>query len=151
MSSIREQILAAIVAALNVAPPVGVPVAIRARLDAPTASQLPAITVYPFAKSTRRPHGRTSPILDRKLVVCVEILSASSPTQTADQGLDPSYTHVANTLNGSRLGNLASDVIESEEMAPFEYGQSTDASFCRDPVLFDVSYTTRASDASVKA
>ena len=156
MSTIREQIVAAAVTALNTARPTGVPAAIRTRLDSPSAAQLPALTVYQAAESVEPMHrermgaAQRGPVVKRTLFLNVEVVTKAGATEEPDKAADPILAWAvksvvgAGTMNG--LANNAADEVGTK----FEYDQS-ETSFCRATTTFRIEYQSRTSDAEQAA
>ena len=95
MSTIREQIVAAAVAALATGAPPGVPAPVRTRLDSPDANQLPALTVYQAAETveTMRDYkaggASRGPIVRRSVLLNVEVLTKAGVGEEPDKAADP--------------------------------------------------------------
>lgn len=143
MSSRRELILAAIVAALNAGRPADVPEADRDRIDPP--SSLPAVSVgiAPIDRqqeTVTRAGGRRGPIAVRDLVVGVTVWARGATTAA----LDPMLVWNTGRLVDSTLGGLASGVEEAGIRWEVE-GQ--DADYRKATHLFRVTFATKATDA----
>ena len=95
MSTIREQIVSAAVLALATNAPVGVPTPVRARLDSPSADQLPALTVYQgmeTVESMREAKTGTAsrgPVVRRSVLLSVEVLTKAGTGAQPDKAADP--------------------------------------------------------------
>jgi hypothetical protein len=108
-NSIRDQIIAAAIMALNTGTPSGVPRADRARTEPYQPVDLPAITVFPHTdETTTLKNDRWGPIVDRLCIVRVACYVAGDPP---DALLDPMIVWAEKTLNSNPFGNLASDIL----------------------------------------
>ncbi len=109
MSSIRDQILTAIVTALNGAgKPAGVTVR-RFSMAKIEPDQQPLVEVYPGKDIAQdAPKGR--PVVMRTLAVILDVYAIGDPV---DQEIDPVLCWVTEALNADRsLGGLALDLRE---------------------------------------
>lgn len=142
MASRREQIVAAVAAALNTGRPGGIPEARREPLN-PSGS-LPAIRVgiAPIDRQqetvTRGP-GRKSPMVQRELVVGVECIAAGTTTAV----LDPLLVWAVRALIDSTLGGLAS---ACEEAGTRWEAEAYDQDYRKATLLLRVLYPTSTHD-----
>lgn len=142
MSTRREQILAAVVTALNGAgKPGGVPTAARTRTADLTPANLPASTVYPVKEEAEKAN---SVALNRHLLVRIEHVGLASTGVTSDQAVDPLCSWAGKALGGSRLGGLALDCIEHE--TTFVYEQTPSGAACRASQDFRIKYATAVNN-----
>lgn len=154
MSTVRERIVAAAVAALGTDAPPGMPSPVRTRLDSPSVDQLPALTVYQGAETVeamRDPRTGTSsrgPVVRRSVLLQVEVLTKAGPGMEPDKAADPILAWAtralasAGTLDG--LANHSADELGTR----FEYEQG-ESSFCRSTITFRIQYQSRAEDAEL--
>lgn len=154
MSTIREEIVAAAVAALGTGAPTGVPTPVRTRLDSPSPEQLPALTVYQASETVepmREPRsGRPvrGPVVRRALQLNVEVITKASPTDEPDKAADPILAWATKALAAAgTFGGLANDLAD-ELGIKFEYEQGETA-FCRASMAFRIHYQSRADDAEL--
>jgi len=147
--TIREQIVAAMVVALNAGSP---PVTFaRNRIDSPNGDQLPASTVYQLAEKVVPQGGeqdrpgvaKRGPVLRRYVDVAIDHLTEAETG--ADAAADPQLSWAETKLVAAgRLGNLASfpaDLIETK----FSYEQGT-TTFCRATQIFRVEFQTASNN-----
>ncbi|WKZ15433.1 MAG: hypothetical protein QY317_16175 [Candidatus Jettenia caeni] len=140
MASIREQILSAILTALNTGRPQGVPQATREGKEY-ESSQLPSVTIRPQGEVVGQVHGRRGLIRGRQLKVVVECRGSGN---IPDQALDTYLVWITKALDGNTLNGLANDMVEEgqitwlSEIADKTYGMAT--------VEFTVYYQTKKGD-----
>lgn len=152
MSTIREQIVAAITTALNTSRPSNVPEFVRTRLDSPSVQQLPVNTVYQAEELTetmreyKDDRARRGPILRRTLVLKIESLAAADGSTPPDAAVDPSIAWITKTVNAA--GNLSRLVDDyGDEMGiKFEYEQG-ETSLCRATMTYHFEFRTLTGDA----
>ena len=153
MSTIREQIVAAVATALTVNKPSGVPTPVRTRIDSPATEQLPALTVYQGIEKVdtafpSRP-GQLSrgPVVRRALDVIIEVLTKASADAPADKAADPilAWATAALCADGA-LAGLAKQVDEVGTKFDYEQGE---ASFCRASMTVRIGYQTRVDNAEL--
>lgn len=144
MSTIREQIIEAAVAALNTGTPTGVPQCVRTLMQPSEQSQLPAITVFPVREEIDPAKaGRWGPIIVRTLYLRFVIYASGDP---ADGALDPIIQWVSQQLGGSQLGGLAQDAVEHELTWQYDEGNFAVAAVAMD---FRIEYQTLRNDAAL--
>lgn len=143
MSSLREQILQAVVTALNTSRPTGVPAAERARNWAIDPDQLPKILVYAGRDSARDVGGRRGPAQEKRLELEIECWAAKSQTLSADAAADPLYLWVVKALADKTLGGLVSGLREDESSIALE---EVDAQICLTTVRLSATYQQRADN-----
>lgn len=121
MSSVADQVVAAVIAALN-APslPLGVPLSERDRTA--NLEEGDSILVYQLRRNPSRVGGRYGPLMDTKLELQVELRARGTALLSASQALDVLYVHVVKRLGGNSLGGLLSNELEEGDLV-FEYGQ----------------------------
>ncbi len=143
MSTIREQIIKAAVAAVNAGAPAGVPACVRTLMQPSEQSQLPAITAFPVREEIKGDAtGRWGPIIGRTLYLRFVVYASGNP---ADGALDPIVEWVSKQLGGSQLGGLANDTVENELIWQYDEGNYAVAAVAID---FRVEYQTRRDDAA---
>lgn len=147
MASIREQLIAAAVTALNTSRPVGVPQFVRARTYSIKPDQLPSADVFPVDDTPNIGPSPNAPIYERRLVLRVASIGKDGDGKTADQAIDPALVWAEKTLNESTLGGLALSVRPIK--TTFEY-EDVDAFVCRASSDFLVIYVTRRTDPESK-
>lgn len=156
MSTIREQIVAAAVAALGGAgKPAGVPSPVRTRVDSPETGQLPALTVYPAGEECKpmlrempgRQRAMRGPIVNRSLILCVEALTKSGASATPDQTADPvlSWASEALALWAETVAFKALAISCDELGTKFSYEQH-ETSLCRATLSFAIEFQTKTTD-----
>jgi len=152
MSTIREQIVQAIVAALNTDRPDGIPETVRTREESPEPDQLPMLTFYqgdddvaPAHKSepgTGRRHGA---VVKRMLVGKLDALGKAGAVP-ADAAVDPLLAWGTKAIAGAgRLGGLANE-RPHEVKTEFSYERS-DFNYCRATMTWHIEYQTLPDDA----
>ena len=153
MSSIREQIMAAIVVALNDSRPGNVPEFIRTRVDSPDPGQLPVNSVYQgeeiVGRMTDEGEGRTSrgPVLRRAVIVHIEAVTKAAGASVPDKELDPTLVWVTSKM--AAAGRFAGDLADypGDELGTrFEY-ERAESSFCRATMRWRIEYQTTSTDA----
>lgn len=154
MSTIREQIVAAAVAAIGTGAPPGVPAPVRTRIDSPDPDQLPALTVYQAAEMVepmRDPRsGRTArgPVVRRSVTINVEVVTKAGAGEEPDKAADPILAWATKALAAAgNFGGLANDPAD-ELGTKFEYEQG-ETSFCRATMAFRIQYQSSAQDAEL--
>ena len=109
MSSVREQILDAVVTAWNTSRPGGVPELVRAPFR---EIQLTDITpqdasVYWVTDEEKPDTEDTGPVQVHELLFGIELRAVGNDSQSPETLLDPSAVWAASALNDNRLGGLA--------------------------------------------
>lgn len=144
MASLREQIINAAVAALNVSRPAGVPPATRLRKSYESA-QLPAITVYYTGDTAQKPSGARSPIVKRVMTLVVECRAAADQVETI---LDPLLVWAVKTLAPSTLGGLVSEIAEKTTIPEVAIKEAMHG---KTALSFEVTYQTNTGDMEAKS
>jgi len=141
MSSIRDQIVAAIVSALGVS---GAPGSVdQSRLEQYTDDQLPAFNVFP-GKDEKL--VATSDDEGRKLIVHVECLAAGATK--ADHAVDPLYVWaVQKIMADPTLGGLATFTCHEDDEWTLAWSEKDIVAL---KVSFSVEYRTARTDPTVK-
>jgi len=115
MASIREQIVSAIITALNTSRPNGVPVAARARMEAFIPEELPAITVKPVREEIEHEsQGKRFPYQKRILTLRVSVMVAGAAAADGVDALaDPMLVWATSRLSGQHFPTLMEECIEA--------------------------------------
>ena len=151
MSSIREQILSAIVATLGAAgAPAGLTVH-RERTRPIESDSLPAVMVYaeddvpkPFAAQNYR-----APLTERQLTVVLECRAQGSLTTAVDVALDPIAIWATQQMFADvSFGGLANEVEEGRSAWQSREGDLPVASCA---IHFTVKYRTSRLDPTLKS
>lgn len=148
MSSVREQVLQAVMAALNTGRPAGVPAVERTRVIALEASQLPSTVLVPRRESVEKTGGRFGPLVSRRLSLELEHRAAGGASLPPDQAVDALLAWPVKALCASTLGGLAIEINESGTEWHYADGE---APFVLAVQTFEIAYTTRVSDAEQRA
>lgn len=117
--SVREEILKAILTALNLSIPTGIPTAIRERSLPLELSSLPAYSFYPLRESPEPVNGRLGRVSKRPLTVRFDIWGQGS---IIDQVADPIYQYIIKILTGGNISSKIDAVIEKN--SEWEYHQA---------------------------
>lgn len=146
MSSIRSQILAFLVSALNGAgKPSGVTVE-KFRLDSLEPTNLPSLIIYPIQEQVERalPELR-SPIVNRVLTVRIECRAVGVSPVTPDEMVDTMLTWVVKSCLADRtLGKLATDTQET--LLEWTASGNPDADYAKGNIELTIRYTTKTVD-----
>lgn len=152
----REQIVAAAVAALSTGAPPGVPAPVRTRLDSPSADQLPALTVYQATETVEPMHdlrlGRASrgPVVRRSLLLNAEVITKAGAGTEPDKAVDPILAWATKALGAAGTFDGLANHPADEVGTKFEYEQG-ETSFCRATMTWRIQYQSRADDAELVA
>lgn len=132
MASVRDQIVAAAIVALNTGTPVGVPQAERVRTAAIEPSELPSIIVYPSHDTNEAIGGDGGPLVRARFTMVVECRAAGTSSIRPDQAVDPLYVWVVKALVNNRLPDGAGGFLNhfmNEGDTTFSYEEG-DAPYC---------------------
>ncbi|HLE61034.1 MAG TPA: hypothetical protein VI700_05815 [Thermoanaerobaculaceae bacterium] len=147
MSSIREQIVVAAIAALNSGRPATVPAIERFRGLDVEPSQLPSGTLVEGKEHIQRSKNKFSPLVDRAFRFALK-WRAARPAGDASAGpgtaIDPMLNWATATLPRNTFGGLALDV---EEVSILWTPQQGEKFFMLAVQEFELTYTTRVNDA----
>ena len=152
MSTVRERIVAAAVAALASGAPPGVPAPVRTRIDSPGADQLPALTVYQAAETLEPMHdprpGRAvhGPLVKRSVQLNVEVITKAGASEEPDKAADPILAWATQALGAAETFDGLANRPVDEVGTKFEYEQG-ETSFCRATMTFRIQYQSRADNA----
>lgn len=150
MSTILEQIVAAMVTELNTGTPVGVPTAQRSRHKEIKPAEEPggAISVYPLRNQPVEVGGRWGPLTAARATILIDCTAIGTALVRPDQAVDPLRAWVVKKLAGNTYGGLAHDTEESDTTFEYEHG---DAPICRAGVEMIVSYQHLTADAEMRS
>jgi hypothetical protein len=149
VSSQRELIIQAAVAALNVGTPSGVPPAERATTLALDSQTLPKILVYLGPKDRASDvGGPAGPIRDCSLSLTIDCWAAGTEVLSADAAADPLVVWVIKALEDQHLGGLVTGLREAE--TEFELARA-DVPICVASVKMIAEYTHKAGDLEIQA
>jgi hypothetical protein len=142
MASRRDQIIAAIVAALDgVGKPAGLTVA-RTRVLPTEQEDLPYAGVYPIGEETRRKGGEWGPLVARRLLLRLELRVKGDPT---DAGIDAIGVWCVQTIIGNQtLGGLTKSIHETGMQ--WARGEAENVVLGAAAIDFEVRYETQADD-----
>lgn len=154
MSTIREQIIVALVAALNAAAPgsgiTGLTIH-RERTRPIETDSLPAVLVY-FDDDVPKPLGQQiyrAPLTERQLTLAVECRAQGSASISPDAALDPLLIFVFSTVRADvTLGGLASEFEEGKTQWNSREG---DVPIAAARLSFTVRYRTSRLDPTSKS
>lgn len=143
-TTIREQIVAAVLAALNAeAKPEGVPACERVSYLAASSSNTPRMMMYPVRESVARHNN--GPAARRELTVRIDCRAAALAGEGADTLVEGMVAWATKALAGNRLGGLANDVSEVAIDWSFE---ASEYLLVEASVEYSISYQTHVSDQS---
>lgn len=154
--TILQQVADAILAALNTGRPAGVPEAKLWTGVALEPEDLPARTLAWTEEATARAGGvATSPLVTRRVSFHVQDLVAGTGAggQPAQAACEPLRAWSVKALSGQRYTGgdgkpLAIDTVETGTTWQLEQGEEP---YTRCTHTFDVTFTTRANDAELRA
>lgn len=148
MSSIREQAIAAVIAALNVG---GAPVTTERtrRAAISEGASLLAIVVRPARSTTEEIDKRMAHALTRQtLTLDVEMFATGTDTLRPDQVVDGLYVWVISKLIGNSLGGLVHTITEGD--SEFEWGDPGEYSNVKLTTQMVVSFQYVPNNAALK-
>jgi hypothetical protein len=147
MSTIREEIIAAVISALNTGRPSGVPAAERARTIALAEDSIPTILVYPGHDTQGAVGGKRGPLKRHDFEIQIECWAREGSGLTPDQAVDPYLAWVDRCLDGKTLGGLVEQVLTVE--TNWGFGQGTFA-FCLAAVTLIADFHSRTGEPEEK-
>lgn len=147
MSLVREQILAAALAALNAAPPSGVVATRRDRASVVDPADVPTSSLYFVSETVRRPNA-SHPLVARTMTIGLEATAKGDVSQRPSTAVQEQLSWYTVRLAGSSLGGLANDIRELRHEAKIVQGEHA---FIQVISLFEIDYQTRAADADLRA
>jgi len=149
VATLREQIVAAMLSALNAGTPGGVPATERTRrLAIPESPTLSAIVLRPARMSAEPVHPPGSPLTRGRMVVEIEMHRSGTAVDRPDALVDPLYEWVLKALVNNALGGLCHGIEEGD--STFEYpatGEYADVKLTTEMI---VSFSYRAADPALK-
>lgn len=151
MSTIRDQIIQAVITALETDAPEGIPAPVRTPLDSPSAAQLPALTVYQLREIVAPMRDKTTgaamrgPVVRRVLDLNIEVIGAW-PGAGADAELDPILAWITSSVVGAGTFDGLADNPADEAGTAFQYEQGQ-LSLVRAIVGFRFEYQTARDNA----
>lgn len=145
MSSVRERIVEAAVAALNSGTPIGVPAAERATTIAIDSHTLPKLLVYVGPKDRASDvGGKRGPLRAREMQLTIEAWTLGTDELSPDAVADPLLVWVIKALEDQSLSGLVTGLREQE--TEFELARGADGPVCRAAVTMVAEYSQRAGD-----
>jgi hypothetical protein len=150
VSSIREQIMVALVAALDTGGPSGLTVH-RERTRAIEVDSLPAIMIYADddVPKTLGQQVYAAPLTERQFSLALECRAQGSTSVSPDEALDPVLVFAAQTvLANEQFGGLASGVEEGRTVWSSREG---DAPIATAKLNFTIRYRTSRLDPTSKS
>ena len=148
MSSVRSQILDAILAALN---GTGTPApAERFRTTNVEMADLPRILVHPATEDIQKvsPNPR-SPLMERRVVFKLDLLATFTGTTSPDQAIDPLLVWVTSQI--FKDPGFGARAIETQETRLEWDAETVDSGLAKCTVEISVRYHTKTTDQTVKA
>lgn len=151
MSSIRAQIIAALVTRLNTGTPGGVPATIRSRtVPESVSSSLESIAVYPVREVPERVHVRA--LTRSKLTLAFEVRAVGSDSVTPDESADDSLEWIVKSVAGYLIPSgqeyLNLDTEEGETTWDYQQGEYP---LVIATINMDVVYQHLVADAAARA
>lgn len=144
MSSVRNQILDAVVTALNTDRPAGIPAARRRRIHPYEMEDVPAIDVVPVEESVEGIGGRLAVNANRRLQFAVRCWAAGDAPEVAADAL---LLWAVKALDGNRLGGLVESLFEVRTGWVFDVGDTVVGVA---ETVFLAEYATRRGSADIK-
>jgi len=145
MSSIRDQIVDAIVVTLNTGRPAAVPEFERLKTIAINLESLPTAMVYHSVEMVEPASNRVSPLTKRTLTLVIELRTAEPEP---DKSLDPALIWITARLNNKRIvdGSLVELSHEALEQAIRWRVAARENPHMAVTVELEIPYTTRATN-----
>lgn len=140
-ASRREQILQAILAALNTSRPGAVGEFDRSRTDEVPVSQLPRGAFAPIREPAEKQGGRGSAATTRRMMVAFDYWA--TPT---DAECDPGLQWITKALVDQKLGGLVHEIVEEGTVWVFAGGSPR---ACRATVTLKVQFQTHSADQTL--
>lgn len=110
--TIRQDIRDAAIAALNAAPPAGVPVCGKRRYVAGEKITAPRLAAFFGEEDVTQPQGRGGPLAKRTLVLVLQAIAVCETPDEADDAVEPMLEHITAIMGDTNLGGLALGVTE---------------------------------------
>lgn len=146
--TIRSDIVDAIIAELNAAPPSDVPLATTRRWIPDVPIDDPLIAVFPNEEEVTFPSGRLSGVARRGTLFSIQAIYPTDDVDGVDKITEQALAHIVATLGESNLGGLANSVIERGTTWQVEKMEHL---VMIATVRFEVDYQTKRNDATVQA
>lgn len=152
MSSIREQIMDAVVTAWNTSPPAGVPTLIRAKFKQVVLDDAaPLSAECDWLEDEEAASDKDSgPLQFHKTSIGFECRAVGDGSEVPSTMLDPIYVHASSVFNDNRLGGL----VDSLRLSGSQLSRSTEG-VTRPTALMgmflEAKYSTAAKDAAKRA
>lgn len=112
MSTIRQQIRDAAIAALNTSPPTGVPETTKRRFIPGEKITQPRIAAFFSDEDDQRVGGAGGPLTKRRLIIAIQAIVPVELPDEADDAIEPLLAHIVDVLGDTNLGGLATNVSE---------------------------------------
>lgn len=110
--TLRTDVRDAAIAALNAAPPTGVPDCGKRRYMPGEKLTQARMAAFFGEEDVTRPGGRGGPIVKRDLILVVQAMVAVENPADADDAVEPLLEHIVDVMGNTNLGGLALDVTE---------------------------------------
>lgn len=148
MSSVREQILGAIVTAWNTDTPSGVPDLVRSPFRQRLLNDGDPLAADLYWLQDEEDGTAGDPLQMHELLVGIECRAVGSDAELPETLLDPLYTWAAKSLNDNRLGNFVHSCrIRGCEMSRAAEHRPVGKML----IALQVKYQSRATDAEMRA
>ncbi len=147
MATIREQVIAAAVLALNTGTPVGVPTAERERGVAISETSSAVISVYPLLETVEGVGRPSNPIVRCRLTLSVSCWARGTVSQRPSQAVDPLLAWVVKALGANRYGGLAHDTRRGDLSFKYDHGENP---WCQATQEMVIDYQHLVADAEAR-
>ena len=137
MSSVRQRIMTALIAALNTGRPTGVPAADLEHVDTYPKETASAISVFKAREPVVPVGGKFGPLVKRTLDINVECRSRRPEL------LDPMVVWVTSVIDGNSFGGLAVSTSETDNV--WQWRNDNDEMQMA-VVTFQIEYQTRTGN-----
>lgn len=108
----RQDLRDAAIAALNAAPPTGVPACTKRRFIPGEQLREPRLAAFFAEEEARRPAGAAGPITHRGLTLVIQAMTTVEDPEDADDAIEPMLEHIVAVMGDTNLGGLALNVLE---------------------------------------
>jgi len=145
MTTVRQEVRDAVIAALNDARDPDLPEATKRRWVPGQANRCPSIGVFFLQEQPRQIGGRHGGLVERPLQIGAQCVVAVSSPDLADDAVEPLLAHVVERLGSTTLSGLALDV---EELGTkWEHAQM-DRFYLAATMTWQINFQTRRDDLS---
>jgi hypothetical protein len=144
VSTIRSQIIAAALTALNTSRPMGVPEFEETRTTSVGENENANVFAGFRELPPAREGGVDGPLLTRKLALLFECQGVATASLKPLDVVEPSLAWLSKVLTGNLFGGLATDTEEGETTAPIFAAANP---VCRASAIYVVTYTTLPNNA----